>query len=141
MKTFKPTFLITAVMATIGWVSCTYSRTFTPEIKDNQKAIADSINARYHFEAINVNGRATTGQGGKHTTLLMKFTNGQNLPKGNDKLSPLAKELALQILDCIKDTAQYDRFAIEFGTSKTNDGITKSNYFEFDFTKAELRAK
>jgi hypothetical protein len=142
MRNFKPKFFIAmTVLCAISLSNCTFSRTFTPELKDNQQAIADSINAQYHFASINVKGKATSGTGGKHTILTFRFTNGQNLPTGDDKLKPLAKKLALEVLDGIKDTAQYDEFEVQYNVQKTDGSFTSNNYTSYSFTKAELRAK
>ncbi len=121
--------------------SCTFSSTFIPELKDNQRAIADSINAQYHFASINVTGKATSGTGGKHTILTLRFTNGQNLPTGDDKLKPLAKKLVLEVLEGIKDTARYDEFMVQYNVQKTDGSFTSNNYTGYSFTKAELGAK
>ena len=95
MRTFKLTFLIAVVaISLVPLAGCTFSSTFDPELKDNQKAVADSINAHYNFENINVMGKSTSGTGGKHTTLSVKFVNGRNLPQGDDKQKALAKSLA-----------------------------------------------
>jgi hypothetical protein len=142
MRTIKPIFLIATVVICLTWLSsCTYSRTFEPELKANQNAIADSINAQYHFTSINVTGKATSGTGGKHTILTLRLTNGQNLPKGDDALKPLAKKLTLEVLESIKDTAQYDEFLIQYNVQKIEGEVTRNDYTGFTFTKAELRAK
>jgi len=58
MTSFKNLFYkSTAIICFAMLLGCTYSQTFQPQFNDNQTAIVDSINAKYNFENINVDGK------------------------------------------------------------------------------------
>ena len=142
MKTLRTYIFIFATIACLSWLfGCTYSRTYSPELNDKAKSISDSIDSKYHFEAINLTGKATSGTSGKHATLTIQFVNGQNIPTDTSQMKALAKQLAIEVKKAIKDTTRFDGYVVGFDTRKTDGDVTSNNFYDFDFTPDDLKAQ
>lgn len=136
LKTKLPAFI---AMLSLAWLCrCTYTQSYTPELTDKQQSIADTINSEYHFEAINVTGKKTSGTNGKHNILLIQFINGVNIPIGDTAEKELAKQLGKQIINAIQDPKQFDGFTIGFDTRKVDGAMTTNKFINFDFSPAEI---
>jgi len=86
MKYLKTTFFKTAIILTVLWLGgCVYTNTYQPELNAKQQTILDSINSKYGFENVSLLGKKTSGSGGDHTTLTIRFTNGKNIPTDTAK--------------------------------------------------------
>jgi hypothetical protein len=128
MRTFKPAFLKLFAFAAFLWLcSCNYSQTYTPEFNGKQAAVLDSINSKYSFEDIEIQGKKTSGTGGSHSVLTIRFVNGKNLPTDDDKMTDLAKQLAKLIKSTLKDPKAIESYTVFFET-KTVDGITTTTH-------------
>ena len=142
MKTLRTSIFILSAIAALLWIfGCTYSRTYMPELNDKAKSISDSINVKYHFETIDVEGKKTSGTNGKHATLTIKFVNGQNIPTDTSQMKVLAKQLAMAVKKAIKDTTRFDSYVVGFDTRKTDGDVTSNNFYDFDFTPDDLKAQ
>jgi len=142
MRIFKTSFFKLTAIAALLWLSgCTYSQTYTPELNDKAKSISDSIDSKYHFEAINLTGKKTSGTSGKHETLTIQFINGQNIPTDTSQMKVLAKQLAMAVKKAIKDTTRFDSYVVGFDTRKIDGAVTTNNYYDFDFAPEDLKEK
>jgi len=139
MTRFKNLFYkSTAIICFAILLGCTYTQTFQPQFNDNQTAIVDSINAKYSFENINVDGKKTSGSGGNHSTLTVKFINGKNIPTNDDSVTVITKALALQIKKTLKDPQQFDSYTILFVTRTVDGSTTTEKNFGHEFKATEL---
>jgi len=137
MTRFKNLFYkSTAIICFAILLGCTYTQTFQPQFNDNQTAIVDSINAKYSFE--NINGKKTSGSGGNHSTLTVKFINGKNIPTNDDSVTVITKALALQIKKTLKDPQQFDSYTILFVTRTVDGSTTTEKNFGHEFKATEL---
>jgi len=128
MRTFKPVFLkLFAIVAFLWICSCNYTQTYTPEFNGKQAAVLDSINSKYSFEDVEVQGKITSGTGGNHSVLTIRFVNGKNLPAGDDKVTALAKQLAKLIKATLKNPKAIESYTVFFD-AKTVDGITTTTH-------------
>ena len=129
MKTLKSSiFILSAIAALLCLFGCNYSQSYMPDLNDKAKSISDSINSRYHFEAINLTGKKTSGTSGKHATLTIQFVNGQNIPTDTSQMKALAKQLAIEVKKAIKDTTRFDGYVVGFDTRKIDGAVTTNNF-------------
>jgi len=118
--------------------SCTYTQNYTPELNDKQQSIADTINSKYHFEAINITGKKISGPNGKHNILFIQFINGVNIPGNTDEEKTIGKQLGQLVIKALKDPKQFDGYTIGFDTRKIDGAITTNRFYNYDFTPAEM---
>jgi hypothetical protein len=129
------------IIALAGLYSCTYTQNYTPELNEKEQSIADTINSKYHFDAINVNAKKTSGANGNHNVLLIEFINGVNIPGNETAEKALAKQLGKQVINAVKNLKQFDSYTIGFDTRTVSGAETTNNFYDFDFTPAEMNDK
>lgn len=139
MTSFNSVLLKTLAVAAFLWISsCTYSQTFIPEFNGKQSAVVDSINTRYSFEDIETQEKKTSGTGGNHTVLTIKFINGKNIPTDNDEITALAKQLALQVKSTLKNPKEVESYTVIFDTKTVAGSITTNKFVGHEFKPGEI---
>jgi len=131
-------FILFVITTIAVFSSCNFNRTYMPELNGKQEAIIDSIDTKYRFENINLQGRKTSGTGGTHTSLTVDFINGKNIPSGDDKITVLAKKLAIQIRQTLKNPKEFESYIIRFDDKVVNGNTTTTNYVGHEFKASEL---
>ncbi|MGN6178673.1 MAG: hypothetical protein ACTHNW_05805 [Mucilaginibacter sp.] len=135
MKTFKPIFLVAISVASVVMLnSCNYSSDYTPELKVRTEAIAESIQ-EYGFESVDLSAKKTFGTSGNYDKLIIRLTNGQNIPQDYQSDIPLAQKLLKRILPMVRDTDVYDCYEVVFASSRTIGDETRTDENAIDFNK------
>jgi hypothetical protein len=131
------------IIVSVGiFYGCNYTQTFIPSLNDKQQSIADSINSKYHFNAINLTVKKTWGSGGNHTILTIKFVNGVNIPSNDDTSKViLAWHLGKQIIKALKYPQLYDTYKIDFDSRIVHSDTTNDTDYTCDFTRAQMEKK
>ena len=139
MRTVKLVFLKIFTFVALFWIcSCSYTQTYTPQFNEKQSAVLDSINSKYSFEDVAVIGKKTSGSGGDHSVLIIRFVNGKNLPAEDDKMIALSKWLAKQVKSTLKNPKEIESYTVIFET-KTVDGNTATTHSSgHEFKRGEI---
>jgi hypothetical protein len=139
MNTLKSALKLTIILS-IFWLSgCTYTQTFHPDFNSKKKSVLDNIKTTYGFENITFLGKKTSGKGGKHSFLTVKFINGKNLPADTAKMTELEKQLGIKVKAIIKNPKEFDSFIILFDKVVVDDNVTDETYTGHEFTLDELK--
>jgi len=139
MKPLKSIFLKISALLIVVWISsCNYTQTYMPALNDQQHVVLDSINSKYSFEDVSLAGKKTSGSGGTHTTLTVRFINGKNIPADDDKMSEAAKQLALQIKKVLKNPNEFESYTILFVTRTVDGAETTEKSIGHEFKASEL---
>jgi len=128
-----------AIVICAFWLGgCTYTQSYNPELNDRQQSVHDSINMKYQFEHIELQGKKTSGSGGDHNTLIINCVNGKNIPTGNNDITDAAKKIAKLIKTAMRDPSQFDKYSVVFDTRTVDGALTTNRYSEFNFNPGEL---
>jgi hypothetical protein len=142
MTSLKKQFITLLAIVSFAWHSgCTFKESYTPTFNSKGQAIVDSINDKYHFEAINVSVKNVLGSDRANDTLLVRFVNGTNLPDNDSSKVELAWHLGKRIIKGLKSTKQYDGYIIGFDTRKVNGDTTSHIYFDCNFTTPQMKKR
>ena len=139
MRTFKPVFFQAFAIAAFLWIcGCNYTKTYTPEFNGKQAAVLDSINSKYSFEDVAIIGKKTSGSGGDHNVLTIRFVNGRNLPADDDQLVALAKQLAKLVKSTLKNPKEIESYTVFFDTKTVDGNTTTTKYSGHEFKPGEI---
>lgn len=97
-----------------------------------------ALTVKYSFENINLDGKKTSGSGGNHTLLTIEFINGKNIPTDDAKIETLAKQLALQIKQTLKNPKQFESYKVLFDTRVTDGAETTTKFVGHEFKPGEI---
>ena len=136
MKSIR--FTVIATLLLILSFSCTYTQQFNPEFKTEQSPQLDSIRAKYGFEDLQVTGKKSSGNGGNHTNLTIRFINGKGVPTNDDEIIALAKQLAIITKGMLKDPKQFESYTILFVTKTVDGSTTTSKWVGHEFKPGEI---
>ena len=137
MNAFKPISVQILAALTFLWIcSCNYTHTYTPDFNGKKATVLDSINGKYAFENIQIQGKTISGTGGTNSTLIIRFINGKNLPTDTSKIVALAQQLAHQVKSIVKNPKAIENFNVYFDTKTVNGDSTTTQSIEMAF-KAE----
>jgi hypothetical protein len=131
-------YTIATVVAFVWLNSCNFTSTYMPELNGKQAAIIDSIDTKYRFEDISLKGKKITGSSGAHTSLTIEFINGKNLPTDDDKITALAKQLASQIRQTLKNPNEFETYEVMFDVRVVDGATTTNRYVSHEFKASEL---
>jgi len=139
MKYFKPALSLLILLFSVTYLTgCTSTQTYMPELNANQKAIADSITSKYGFENIEMMGKKTSGSGGNHTSVTVKFINGKNIPSDESAQTTIAKELAQLVKKTLKTPNEFESYTILFVTRTVDGASTSEKYTGHEFKLGEI---
>jgi hypothetical protein len=131
MKSYQLKVLI--VTALFWLYGCTFTQSYPPEFNNRKKAITDSLKAKYGFEDITFMGKTISGNGGKHTSLTVKFINGKAIPTDTAQQTGLEKILGAQIKTILKNPKEFDSYIIIFDKVVVDGNVTNEDYTGHEF--------
>jgi len=131
-------FKIASCFLLVLFFSCTYSQPYNPEFKNEQSPQLDSIKAKYGFEDLQVQGKKSSGSGGNHTNLTIRFINGKGVPTNEDEITVLAKQLAILTKGMLKDPNQFESYTVLFVTKTVDGNVTNSKNVGHEFKLGEI---
>jgi hypothetical protein len=82
--------------------------------------------------------KKTSGTGGDHTVLTITFINGKDIPTDDDKVTALAKQLALKIKPTLKNPKEIESYSIVFDTRTISGNLTTNKYVGHEFKPGEI---
>jgi hypothetical protein len=126
-------FQIFAVLTFMYICSCNYTHTYAPEFNTKPTKILDSINKKYAFENIQIQGKTTTGISGMNNVLIIRLVNGGNLPTDTEKMDIFAQQLAHKIKSIVKNPETIESFKVYFYTKTVNGDTTTTRSMEVEF--------
>lgn len=130
MKILKSTFCVAIFL----WIcSCTYTHTYTPAFNRTPKGVLDSINKKYAFENIQIQGKTTTGKEGINSILIIRLVNGKNLPADTEKMVALAQQLAHKVKSIVKNPETINSFEVHFDTKTVKGDTTSTQSMMMEF--------
>jgi hypothetical protein len=128
------------VISILFWLAgCTFTQSFQPDFNNKKNAVLDTIKASYGFENITFLGKKTSGSGGKHSSLTIKFINGKNIPADTGKMTELEQQLGAKVKNIIKNPKEFDSYIILFDKVVVDGSVTNETYTGHEFTLAELK--
>ncbi len=134
MKLLKSVSYTTVTVITLLYLSsCNFNRTYTPEFNGKRDAVLAGIDTKYRFENINIQGRKTVGTGGIHTSLIIAFLNGKNVPVEGNKIAALAEQLVFQIRQTLKNPKEYESYLVKFDTKVEDGNNSTTNSVSVEF--------
>jgi hypothetical protein len=120
--------------------ACLCGCTYPPILND--RSVTNSINSKYHFDAINLTSKKTWNSHGSHTVLTIQFVNGINIPSDSDTSKvTLAWHLGKQVFKVLKYRKLYDSCTVDFDTRKIHGDTTDNSDYACTFTTAQMEKK
>lgn len=143
MNTLKSNaFQVTIVSILLFLSACTFTQSFKPDFNNNQDTVLKNIKTIYGFEDITFIGKTKSGNGGTHSSLMVKFINGKRIPTDTAKMADLEKRLGTQIKGIIKNPKQFETYVILLdsvvSTKGTLSNVTRENYTGHEFNYSDL---
>jgi hypothetical protein len=86
----------------------------------------------------NFNGKEVTTNKKATSELEISVTNCESVPKEDEKMVALAKIIAKEIKQSLKDSNEYDTYKVLFVTKTESGSVTKRNWVGQLFNSSEL---
>ena len=138
MPKSKIQFILLAVLSI--FISCTFTTTKTenPEFVDDINLVGKKLDSIISCTNFNFNGRKVTKNKKTTSEIEISVTNCQDVPVDENNMKALAKIIATEIKQNLKDANQYDIYQVLFVTKTESGGIIKRNWVGQVFNSAEL---
>jgi hypothetical protein len=132
--------LIIALTAAI--CSCQFTKTYVPDLNSKKDSVLALIKKTNGFADITLKAKSQSGSSGTHTTLVVKFINGNNVPVDSTGMAAPGKQLGKQITTILKNPKEFETYEILFSTITVKKGnfadVTNESDTGHDFTYSEL---
>lgn len=138
MKMEKILILVLLITPFISGCNATTTRTKNPVFSTTTVSLQMNLNKLVSFESVNLDGKEITANGKANSELEIDITNGHNIPTDENKMTALAKEIAVTIKDALQDKNQYQSYKVLFIIKKENGGVTNRTWRGKIFNLEEL---